>query len=53
MSELERILGPDIMRRFEALTDSLGIPPDDAEANMLALDEVLNNRDADPWIPNE
>ena len=41
------------MRRFESLTDSLGIPKDDAEANMFALEEVLNNRDAHPWIDDE
>ena len=50
---LEEALGPDIMRRFESLTDSLGIPKDDAEANMFALEEVLNNRDAHPWIDDE
>lgn len=53
LSDLERILGPDIMRRFEALTDSLEIPHDDAEANMFALDQVLNNRDMNPWVLDE
>ena len=42
---LEEALGPDIMRRFNKLTESLGIPNDDAEANMFALDQVLSNRD--------
>ena len=46
---LEQVLGPDIMRRFNELTESLEIPDDDAEANMFALEMVLNNRDN----PNE
>ena len=46
---LEQVLGPDIMRRFNELTESLEVPDGDAEANMFALEEVLNNRDN----PNE
>lgn len=35
-------LDPLTLARFVALTNSLGIPDDDAEANMLALDYILN-----------
>ena len=45
---LEEILGAEVVKRFVRLTESLGIPDDDAEANMLALDQVLNNLDNDP-----
>lgn len=45
---LEEILGAEVVERFVRLTESLGIPDDDAEANMLALDQVLNNLDNDP-----
>ena len=40
----EQGLDPLTLARFVALTNSLGIPDDDAEANMLALDYILNTR---------